>query len=438
MQDKNLYAHRKAKSTLRIIDESGNPVANLRMNLRQTNHEFLFGCGAFDFISLTENSTQTAQSLNPHSDDLAETSQSQTKEEFMQFIKDRTEKWLALYNYGTLPFYWGQYETTEGNPSFESRNAAAKYLQEKGVTVKGHPLCWHTVCADWLMQYDNKTILDKQLKRIQRDVTAFRGLIDKWDVINEVVIMPIFDKYDNAITRICKEYGRVGLIKKVFEEAKAANPEAELLLNDFNTSSSYEILIDGCLNAGAPISTIGIQSHQHQGYWGAEKLHEILDRFSHFNLPIHFTENTLVSGFLIPPEIEDLNDFQVKEWPSTPEGEARQAKEVEEMYRILFAHPQVKAITGWDFADGAWLNAPSGVIRKDNSVKPVYNMLMNLIKDEWWTICEICTDENGYVQVEGFKGDYVIELPFRAGTLKLTDNLPEQTVVLKSHNRPSN
>ena len=157
------------------------------------------------------------------------------------------------------------------------------------MTVKGHPLCWHTVCADWLMQYDNETILKKQLERIDREVTTYKGLIDIWDVINEVFIMPIFDKYDNAITRICKQYGRVGLIKKVFAEAHACNPDATLLLNDFNTSISYEILIDGCLEAGVPISAIGIQSHQHQGFWGKEKVEEVLERFSHFGLPIHFT-----------------------------------------------------------------------------------------------------------------------------------------------------
>lgn len=87
----------------------------------------------------------------------------------------------------------------------------------------------------------------------------------------------------------------------------------------------------------------------------------------------------------------------------------RQKNEVEEMYRILFEHPLVEAITGWDFADGAWLGAPSGVIRKDNSVKPVYNRLKEMIKGEWWTVCEICTDENGFAEVEGFKGDYIVE-----------------------------
>jgi len=304
-------------------------------------------------------------------------------------------------------------------------------MKERGVDVKGHPLCWHTSCADWLMDYDNATILDKQLKRIERDVTQFKGIIDKWDVINEVVIMPIFDKYDNAITRICKELGRVDLIKKVFEEAKAANPDSTLLLNDFNTSISYEILIDGALNAGAPIDVIGIQSHQHQGYWGAEKLHSVLERFDHFGLPIHFTENTLVSGELVPAHIEDLNDHQVDVWPSTPELEERQMNEWEEMYRILFEHPLVEAVTGWDFADGMWLKAPSGVIHADNTLKPVYRRLKEMIRGEWWTDIEVCTDNNGIVTLEGFKGQYVLENGENKTELTLTGGKCEDVCLVK-------
>ena len=60
-----------------------------------------------------------------------------------------------------------------------------------------------------------------------------------------------------------------------------------------------------------------------------------------------------MSGEIMPAYIEDLNDWQVDEWPTTEEGELRQEKEWEEMYRILFADPNIKAITGWDFADGA-------------------------------------------------------------------------------------
>jgi len=82
---------------------------------------------------------------------------------------------------------------------------AALWFKEKGLTLKGHPLSWHTLAPKWLLDMDNDQILDRQLDRIERDVTEFKGIVDMWDVINEPVIMPIFDKYDNGLTRICKE-----------------------------------------------------------------------------------------------------------------------------------------------------------------------------------------------------------------------------------------
>ena len=392
-------SHRIGESLVKVLDKNGNPIANKELVLNQKSHQFLFGSGAFDFLEY----------------------------EGKKGDPDRLEKWLALLNYGTLPFYWGRYEPVEGEPEFESRMEAAKILRSNNVTIKGHPLCWHTVCADWLMQYPDEVIMDKQLARINRDVTAFKGTIDFWDVINEVVIMPVFDKYDNAVTRLCKRYGRVNLVKEVFAAARAANPEGTFLINDFNTSPQYEKLIEECLDAGVEFSAIGIQSHQHQGYWGEEKLRDVLKRFGRFGLPIHFTENTLISGEIMPAYIEDLNDWQVDEWPTTPEGEARQAKEWEEMYRILFADPNIKAITGWDFADGAWLNAPSGLVTVDNRCKPAYNKLKSLVKGEWWTEGEVIrTNEDGIVAVKGTKGTYEIE--GAEGVITLGDQ-PSNTTV---------
>ncbi|MBO4902843.1 MAG: endo-1,4-beta-xylanase [Lachnospiraceae bacterium] len=391
-------SHRKVHKRICFQDEQGNALAGKEIRIRQVGHSFLFGCGAFDFMPYVMKGG----------------------EEYKQL----TESWLALFNYGTLPFYWGNYEPEEGKTDKEMLMKTAQYLKSRGVKVKGHPLCWHTACADWLMRYDNETILRKQLERIEREVTGFKGVIDMWDVINEVVIMPIFDKYDNAITRICKEKGRVALIREVFEKAHACNPEAVLLLNDFNTSVNYEILIDGCLNAGVPLSAIGIQSHQHQGYWGREKLEEVLDRFSVFSLPIHFTENTLISGEIMPAHIVDLNDWQVDEWPSTPEGEERQAKEIEEMYRILFAHPLVEAITTWDFKDGAWLHAPSGFVREDHSEKPSYQMLKKLIGEEWHTDTTVKTDASGYASIDAFKGEYNLCTEGMTADVSLTDSEP--------------
>ncbi len=385
MNSKQKYQHRMGSGKFKFERKDGTPLSNREIIIYQKSHKFLFGCGAYDTVPLVNGELQGAE------------------KEAMEL---RFDKWLALFNAGTLPFYWGRFEVEQGKPMTLPTKRAAEWLQAKGVTVKGHPLCWHTSCAPWLLSMSNEEILKTQLDRINRDVTDFRGVIDMWDVINEVVIMPIFDKYDNGITRICKDKGRIGLVREVFRAAKEANPQAILLLNDFNTSISYEILIEGCLEAGIPIDVIGIQSHQHQGYWGIEKTEQVLERFSRFGLPIHFTENTLISGDLMPAEIEDLNDWQVEEWPTTPEGEERQAREVLEMYDTLFSHPLVEGITTWSIVDGKWLKAPAGLLRADNSGKPAYDALLQKVKGDWWTKTRVHTDDLGYAEFTGFLGSY--------------------------------
>lgn len=405
-------SHRNSSSRIRLIGKDGQPVTNTKIHINQINHEFLFGCGAFETLAYLNGpeGQHGSESLNK-----AKSMTAEEKEAFHARLEDRMQKWLNLFNYGTLPFYWSGYEPEEGKPHTEQLMNAAKFLKSRDVTVKGHPLCWHTACVPWLMNYDNATILNKQLERIHRDISNFKGIIDIWDVINEVVIMPVYNKYDNAITRICKELGRVGLVKKVFNAAQETNPDGIFLINDFNLSTNYEILIDGCLNAGVPIKAIGLQSHQHQGIWSKEKTEEILNRFEHFGLPIHFTENTIVAGPLVDPSIDDLQDAHYDDDAATPEYEEKQADALEAMYRNLFEnHPLVTAITNWDFGDGAWLNAPSGLIRKDGSLKPAYNTLHHLIKEEWHTEFDSTTDANGFITLEGYKGKYEIS----AGKLK--------------------
>ena len=394
-------AHRQANARLRVLNPDGTPAVRQEVSIDQVSHQFLFGCGAFDAVELMKTPDEKKQA----------------------FLRERMEKWLALFNYGTLPFYWGRYEPEEGKPAFRETMAAAKWLRRNGVQVKGHPLCWHTACAPWLLKYSNEEILHRQLERIHRDVTAYKDTIGLWDVINEVVIMPEFDRYDNAITRICKEKGRVGLVKEVFAAAKECDPNAILLINDFNTSEAYAHLIQDLLEADVPISAIGIQSHQHQGYWGLEKLNRVLERFSRFGLPIHFTENTLISGEIMPAHIVDLNDWQVNEWPSTPEGEERQAREIAEMYSVLFAHPLVEAITTWDFNDGCWLKAPSGFVHEDNTEKPSYTALKNLIHGEWETHETLVTDDEGFLTFTGYKGDYQLKTASGSVGFSLNDNL---------------
>lgn len=380
--------NRAAQVQLTVLNPDGSPLAHRNVQVAQTRHQFLFGVAGFDILAAQLPSSDAAREITAR----------------------RVENLTTLFNAVTLPFYWSRFEATRGKPMTRALRQAAQWSVKHQLVPKGHPLCWHTLAPDWLLPMSNSEILQAQRARITREVTAFRGLIDTWDVINEAVIMPVFEKYDNGLTRVCKELGRIETIRAMFDTARAANPHAILLLNDFDISPAFDILVEGCLEAGIQIDGIGIQSHMHQGYWGVEKTLRVLEQFERFGLPIHFTETTLVSGHLMPPEIVDLNDYQVKHWRTTRQGEERQAREVIQHYTTLVAHPLVQGITWWDLADGGWLGAPAGLLRQDGSPKPAYAELEKLIKGEWWLApTTLRTDENGKIEFTGFPGAYELK-----------------------------
>jgi hypothetical protein len=124
----------------------------------------------------------------------------------------------------------------------------------------------------------------------------------------------------------------------------------------------------------------------------------------------------------MPLEIVDLNDFQVEEWPTTSDGEERQAREVIQHYQTLFTHPLVESITWWDLSDGGWLNAPGGLLRKDGSSKPAYDELQKLIKGEWWVApTRLSTNGDGSFEFDGYPGEYEVTCGKHRWTIQLEE-----------------
>ena len=376
----DVLAERVETLRLRIVDEHGAALAGETVRVEQTGHDFGFGCSAFE--------------LRPQEPD------------------EHTRLWLDLFNMATLPFYWRWFEPTPGAPDTERLRHLAQGLVERGVRIKGHPLLWHTLAPPWLLDKSEAEVIEHIRHRITREATDFAGLVEQWDAINETVILPVFEAEDNAVTRLAQARGRRDVVRMVFETARAADPAARLVLNDFDLSPAFEEVIEECLDAGIRIDAIGLQTHMHQGYRGEEQIAEVIGRFSRFGLPIQLTEATLVSGDLMPAHIVDLNDHVVDSWPSTPEGEARQADELVRHYRAVLAQPAVESLTYWGMGDaGAWLGAPAGLVRADGSPKPSYHALKELIGGEWWVENRtLRTDDDGVLILEGFAGEYCLEL----------------------------
>jgi len=369
--------NRMGKMRVAVKTPEGAPLADTRVVVGQVRHQFLFGCNLFGLGRQADARQEAAY----------------------------RRRFSALLNFATVPFYWSGYEPEEGITQAGRLAELADWSAEHGLTVKGHPLCYHMTVPEWAKALPLEEFRRRQFDRITREVSDFAGRIDVWDVINEAVYTPGHEEGRHPLARVCRRLGRTRLVRTVFDLAHQANPDATLLINDCDPSPAYARVVRDSLAAGAPIDVVGIQSHMHKGYWSAEKTWRVCETFARFGRPLHFSELTILSGIIQP----DHSWSRTRDdWFSTPAGEAQQARQVEETYRLLFSHPAVRGITWWDFSDhGAWLGAPAGLLRKDMSPKPAYDALLRLIKGEWWSGEQsLRTDARGRVDVEGFLGDY--------------------------------
>jgi len=388
--DARIEKHRKGNATLKLTGPDGQTLApGASVKITQTRHKFLFGCNIFKL-----NQCRTPQDSDAYA-----------------------ERFAALLNFATLPFYWWNYEREPGRPDDERTDEIVRWCKAHNVTTKGHPLAWNYVDPRWLTK-DPDAAMQLQFKRIARCVRKFKDDIGIWDVVNEATHYDReqIKKQAPILTEAIRKMGVGPYVREAFKTARKANPNATLLINDYRTDPSYadNVIKELVDDNGLPLyDVIGIQSHMHGGYWGAQRAWEVCERFATFGKPLHFTETTVVSG----PKSD-------QKWGTTPEGEESQVKQVVEFYRVLFSHPAVEAITWWDFTDqNAWQRAPAGLVRDDMTPKPVYEELKGLIKGQWWTQTEAAIDAGGEAKFRGFLGDYEVSTQVAgkklSGTFKL-------------------
>jgi GH35 family endo-1,4-beta-xylanase len=369
--------HRKGEVTLVIQAPNGKPLPNAELTLTQMRHEFLFGCNIFRWGRIPD----------------------PKREELYR------ERFAAIFNYATLPFYWRSYEWERGKPNHGYTERVVAWCQEHGIVCKGHPLVWdHPASSpEWLPDdFDEIERLSKQ--RVRDIVKRFAGRIDIWDVVNEPTHLEPSSPNKTKMAAWGTHIGAVAYTALHLKVAREANPKATLLVNDYRTDDAYLRILQQLKDEQGRwlFDVVGIQSHMHGGVWSASRTWQVCERFAQLGLPLHFTETTIVSG----PRIDR------ERWgETTPEGEERQAEATARFYTLLFSHPAVQAITWWDFSDdGAWMGAPAGWLRRDMSPKPVYERMLGLIKGEWWTKASSRTDSKGEWRTRAFYGDYELTI----------------------------
>lgn len=393
LAEDNIEMYRKGDVLISVVNERGKPLKGASISVKQTTQDFLFGALLFDL---------TSNKIDPEREKLFK------------------ERFLELFNYGIIPFYWGGYEYNPGQPQWMSREKILNWCIENGITAKGHPLAWTNTAGMPSFIYD-LSLEDSEMllkSRIFENVLGF-DQVSIWDVVNEPTNMVSWEmalkdkegkrRYDNSIPLAEIE----DWVEEAFNTAHRANPDKHLVLNEFkqfadkNTRSRFYTFVDDLLKKGTPINGLGIQAHEpRQDWYSPVDVWETLNLYAEFNLPVHITEFSPQSrGAAIE------GGYRTGTWT-----EETQAEFAEMMYKIWFGHPSVKSINWWGFSDvNGWLPG-CGITDDDLNPKPVYSMLKKLIKEDWMTKnLDVQTNNKGIAGFRGFFGEYNVLVSTKDG-----------------------
>ena len=326
---------RQRDAQIRVLDNQGEPVAGVSVEVKQTQKAFAFGAA-----------------LSP------------------TILRDPTYQkfFLAHFNWAVFEndMKWYSNEGRRGREDYSRADAMLSWCHEHEIPVRGHCIFWEPEKWQprWLRGLEGEELRVAVEQRIDSIATRYRGKIVHWDVNNEMLHGTFFQD----------RLGE-GIHAWMFKQAHEIDPQAKLFVNEFNILSvdkdfeetqvdEYVAQIEKLIDAGAPIHGVGIQGH----IWSQtvldqpETLKTNLDKVAKLGLPIW-----------------------ISEYDSAFDDERANADCLEAVYRTAYSHPAVEGIMAWVFwAGNSWRGPNAGLARRDwslNAAGQRYEALM----DEWST-----------------------------------------------------
>ncbi len=371
---------RKGEATLRFVRPDGKPLAATEVEIRQTGHEFLFGCAIPNPGGLMRRFA--------------------SGEQFEAF----QARFLQLFNYATTEnaAKWVVVEPQEGQYRFEDLDTIVEWCAAHGVRLKGHCLVWGTRgpqgVPDWLRAYEGERLREKVRERVQMMVSRYGERIPVWDVVNEPLHANWFG-----------ERLGLGYVADALRWAREAGPDAKLIVNEFEglrrRAAEFAGHAKRAREQGVPLDAIGEQAHDPPMWYSGQLIKDTLDTLATVGVPVHLTE------FTYPSDGREV----VGGPPGAVWDEETQGAFYEHCYRAFFAHPAVEAITMWALWDGSSWKPGGGILRPDLSPKPAFEALDRLINHEWRTEATLVTDADGRASLHAFFGEYEAKIEGVAG-----------------------
>lgn len=278
---------------------------------------------------------------------------------------------------------------------FDKFDKFVNFCEDNGIAPRGHTLIWHSQVPGWLFKDGNETAsAELLLERIDEHVTTivsrYKGRVKTWDVVNEVLA----DDYGLRRSdwyKIVGDYDGDGdeydFIERAFYAARAADPDARLVINDYSIESSSNKVftmykaVKKMLEDGVPIDGVGFQCHIGSGQ-DIEKMRE--------NMHIIAKLRDINPDLMIEVTELDMGCWNEDENGNPQPLTKEQQKQFDQTYTDLFnmlmdlsEEGILDSVVFWNIHDGvSWLNGnhQNYPLLIDRDLK---------LKDTFYNVCDL-------------------------------------------------
>lgn len=184
-------------------------------------------------------------------------------------------------------------EPNQNQFTFTNGDRIVSWARSNGKQVRGHTLAWHSQQPGWMQNMSGSALRSAMLNHVTQVATHYRGQIHSWDVVNEAFADGSSGaRRDSNLQRTGNDW-----IEAAFRAARAADPNAKLCYNDYNTDNWSHAKTQAVYNMvrdfksrGVPIDCVGFQAHFNSGNPVPSNYHTTLGNFAALGVDVQITE----------------------------------------------------------------------------------------------------------------------------------------------------
>jgi endo-1,4-beta-xylanase len=186
---------------------------------------------------------------------------------------------------------WDALEPNRNQFNWTNADRIVNHARARGMSVRGHTLVWHSQLPGWVSGLDTSNLRSAMNNHINQVMGHWRGQIHSWDVVNEA-----FEENGTRRNSVFQQRLGNGYIEEAFRTARAADANAKLCYNDYNTdginskSNAVYAMVQDFKSRGVPIDCVGFQSHFNAQSPVPSNYQQNLQRFASLGVDVQITE----------------------------------------------------------------------------------------------------------------------------------------------------